>query len=434
MKWRTFWLLLFALALLTACQASTARGAETPQPARVETLTRYDVQRLPAELRDTMRMDPLVGSENPSGSGPEILLTGPLAGAPAVSKKRERDLVERAQASLSSPRVPRAPGAIPTEQPAPTRKEMLDVEAHVTLEVASIPVARQAVRSLARAGDAEVVNEVVEDNESHYGAALSLRIPSARVYWLLDELDKLGKVEARKVESKDISRQVADAETVLKNLEAVLARYQQLLEKAESVADMTAIENQLARVRTAIDRVKGDLAWMRDRVARSTVYVTLTIPKAELSAQREDVKLYPGLRLPYALDFEPHGGTSGYVGGGLSVMFMRQLNFDLDLMTNVSPARRSNVDLVTTTVGVELFSDLLGGGRRKYFNPYLGFRGGYVNLSGDSGVMLGGSVGAELVKTRAMTLDLGVRAYALLALRHGTHVLVVPALALNVAY
>jgi hypothetical protein len=431
MKWHAFWVVLFALALITGCRASAARGAETPQPAQVETLTRYDVQGLPPELRDTMRMDPLVGAENASGGGPEVLLTGPLAGAPAVSKQRQRDLVEHVQASLSSPRLPRA---IPAEQPARSRKEMLDIEAHVTLEVTSIPVARQAVRALAATGDAEVVNEVIEDNESHYGAALSLRVPSARIYWLLDELDKLGKIQSRKVESKEISRQVADAEMVLKNLEAVLARYQQLLEKAESVADMTAIETQLTRVRTAIDRVKGDLAWMRDRVARSTVYLTLTIPKAELSAQREDVKLYPGLRLPYALDLEPRGGTSGYVGGGLSIMFMRQLNFDLDLMTNVSAARRSGVDLVTTTIGVELFSDLLGGGRRKYFNPYLGFRGGYANLSGDSGVMLGGSVGAELVKTRAVTLDFGARAYALLAIRRGTHVLIVPALGLNIAY
>jgi hypothetical protein len=173
---------------------------------------------------------------------------------------------------------------------------------------------------------------------------------------------------------------------------------------------------------------------MRDRAARSTVYVTLTLPKAKLTAQREDVKLYPGLRLPYALDLEPEGGTSGYFGGGLSVMFVSQFNLDLDLMTNVSPSRRGGVDLLTTTAGVELFSDLLGGGRRKYFNPYLGFRAGYVNLSGDSGAMLGGSTGAELVKTRAVTLDLGARVYALLGIRRGTHVLVQPALALNVAY
>jgi hypothetical protein len=78
-------------------------------------------------------------------------------------------------------------------------------------------------------------------------------------------------------------------------------------------------------------------------------------------------------------------------------------------MTNTNADERSGVDLLTTTLGVELHSNLLGAGRRKLFNPYFGFRAGYANLDGDDAFAIGGSLGLELFKTDFFFVEVQTR-------------------------
>jgi hypothetical protein len=195
---------------------------------------------------------------------------------------------------------------------------------------------------------------------------------------------------------------------------------------------MTEIEKELERVRLSIDRVNTDLEWMKDRVARSTVYVQLALPRDERA--EKTAQLYPGLRLPYLIDLEPGGGKSGYFGGGFSALVARPFNLDLDLLTHTDASRRDGVDLLLASVGVELYSNLLGAGKRRYLNPYLGFRAGYANLSSDDALLLGGSLGVELLKTSLLLCEVQARAYAFVGGERGTHALLQPALALNFAY
>ncbi len=195
---------------------------------------------------------------------------------------------------------------------------------------------------------------------------------------------------------------------------------------------MTAIERELERVRTAIDRVKTDLAWMRDRVARSTVYLQLTRTAADVVS--DEAKLYPGLRLPFAVALRSDGTSSRYLGGGLSMFIVRPFNFDLDITTDLDGTERDGLDLLLATVGVELYSNLLGAGHRRFLNPYFGFRAGYANLFGDDAVALGGSLGLELFRSELMFVEVQTRAYALAGTARGTQALVEPAIALHLAY
>lgn len=300
------------------------------------------------------------------------------------------------------------------------------------LEVADSRGAGRAVRALTLQAGGDVVNETIEDSTSSVGVALSLRVPSERAEWLVAQISRLGTLRSSKLQANDVSRKVADAETVLANLQAALTRYQALFERAQSAQEMTGIEKELERVRLSMERVKTDLEWMKDRVIRSTVYVQLSVPQAERLEQ--SAQLHPGFRAPYLLDLEPGGASSGYFGGGLSALIARTFNLDLDLLTRTDAAERDGVDLLLASAGVELYSNRLGGGRRRLLNPYLGFRVGYANLSSDDALLLGGSLGLEIMRTSVVVLDLQARAYALVGAERGTHVLLQPALALNFAY
>jgi hypothetical protein len=423
--------LVFPLAL--GC-GHGARAPRTPVPQEISALpARYDACiGSPESCKGNIELMSLRDMRQHSQA--EALLTGPLAGAPASGKPpNPLRRAERALARAFDKPTPPPSAPTPTLTAGPReQRPMIDLEAHLSLEVEDTRTAARAVRSLTTSAGGEVVNEAFEDGPSASGSALSLRVPSEKAQWLIGRISELGKLRALKTQANEVSRRVSDAQTVLDNQRAALARYQELLARAQNAHEMTEIEKELERVRLAIERVTTDLAWLNDRVERSTVYVQLALPRDERS--EKTAQLYPGLRLPYVLDLEPGGGSSGYLGGGISALVARPFNFDLDLLTHTESSQRDGVDLLLVSVGVELYSDLLGGGKRRSFNPYLGFRAGYANLASDGALLLGGSVGLELLKTSLMICELQLRAYALVGGEHGTHALLQPALALNFAY
>ena len=426
-------------ALAGGCGGPTRYPPEAPAPTPVAPIARYDLCAVEKTLCTGLATR--FPSINPRGTyyakaesgSPEIMLTGPLSGAPPIGRRRE-GLFEGAYEKLAqrSPRVSQAPQPIPSPS-ARAMKAELDIEANFTIEVLDTSAATERVRALTQAAEGVIESEVFENNERQLGVALSIRVPSVVVSRFFAQLRTVGKVQSFTSKATDVGRKLADAELAARNLTAVLERYRALLAQATSVSDMANLEGEILRLQTALDSVRADLAWTRDRVARSTVYVRLTVPKEE-RLQEEKAKLHVGLRLPIVFDLRPSDASSSYVGGGLSLLIARPFNLDIDLLTSTSKERREGVDLLTATAGSELYSNLLGGGRRRFFNPYIGFRAGYATLRGDDALLLGGSVGVELVKSSSLILDVHTRAYALVATDDRTHVFVQPALTLLAAY
>ncbi len=420
--------LVFCL-LLAACAKKQPIHAPAPRP--IEALPpRYSVCAFdPKGCGGSIEK---LSASSSRGTKGEVLLTGALAGAPTVGERsRVKRLVHGARSLLQNQRPPSTPSAIETGQPQRGR-ELIDQEAHLTIETTDLFGTAAKARRLTESADGQVVNETYDDNESQSGHTQSIRVPSDRAAWLIEALCRLGEVRSRRTEATDLGRKMADAGAVLENLEVALLRYQELAKKAASVGELTELERELERVRTSIDRVNADLAWMNDRVARSTVYLQLARPVEERVSNK--AKLYPGLRAPFVVTLDPDGRSSRYAGGGLSILVHRTFNFDLDLLTNLDGTRRKGADLLVTTVGVELYSNLLGAGRRRFLNPYFGFRGGYANFFGDDAVALGGSLGVELFRAEAAFVALEGRAYAVVATDEGTAALFQPAATLHVAY
>jgi hypothetical protein len=420
--------LVFCLSCLVACSAG-ARQRTVPAASPIPDIPpAYD-----ACVADpgNCKKDTAIHRMSHRESKPHLLLSGPLSAAPVISKPSGA-LIPQIKGAVSSHPV-RAVGAPSAVAQAGTRERpFVDLEASLTIEAPDPASTAARARVLTTSVGGQVLHENFVDSEWENGNTLSIRVPAERAHLLIDELKKLGAVTAFSTKSADLSRRWVDASSLLRSLEAARVRYETLLQSAKDVTEMMALERELERVRTAIDRVQTDLAWMRDRVERSVVYLRIAKPAEE--RVKRDAKLYPGLRLPFAFDAPARGAGGSYVGGGLSILVARPFNFDLDLMTNLDAGERSGVDLVTSTLGVELYSNLLGAGRRKLLNPYLGLRAGYANLDGDDAVAIGGSLGLELVKTDFFFVDLQTRLYAVVATDQGTHVLFQPAVAFNFAY
>ncbi len=311
-----------------------------------------------------------------SALGRKIFLTGPLAAAPAVRKSRYSARSERAREPVTAPTA----GAIPVKSARAPRAELFDVESEG---------ADRGDRHRRGPGAARRADTRFRRTGHERGGPRTGNGRARRCTLLADPVRGRHALHcaarrARKIEL-DLTRNARGEPQarrrgwwVERNLEQALARYEQLLAKAANVAEATELEGQLMRVRIELDRVKTDTEWTKDRVARSTVYVTLGL-QPDHEAFEPVAKFYPGVRAALLYDVPSTSASApatAFAGGGFSLQWTRALDIDLDLLNNLREARGSAIDFYALTLGTAFYSDYLGGGRASHAQsvPWFSYR------------------------------------------------------------
>ncbi|MEM1057470.1 MAG: DUF4349 domain-containing protein [Bacteroidota bacterium] len=104
---------------------------------------------------------------------------------------------------------------------------------------------------------------------------MTLRIPDVQLETVLDALGALAKETHREIRTADVTDQYTDLEIRLANARALRDRLATLLDRAETVQEVLEVERELARFTTEVERLEGQLRTLQDRVALSTVRLTL---------------------------------------------------------------------------------------------------------------------------------------------------------------
>ena len=100
-----------------------------------------------------------------------------------------------------------------------------------------------------------------------------IRVPSGKFKGALAAIAKKGDVLHRRENVEDVTERFYDLQTRLNNARAMRARFVKLLEQAQSVKDALAVEKELARVTTVIERIEGKLKRMKELISFSTITV-----------------------------------------------------------------------------------------------------------------------------------------------------------------
>lgn len=163
---------------------------------------------------------------------------------------------------------------------APARARRAQAERHI-IKTANVRLITKTPRAAAQR-TSELARElggfITRSANGDKRSELTMRVPNANFSLALARLRKLGDVDEIKVRGRDVTAQVIDLDIRLKTALKVRERYLQLLAKAVSVKEALPVQQQLERVNTEIERLKGQLAFMRDQVALSTIHVTLKYP------------------------------------------------------------------------------------------------------------------------------------------------------------
>ncbi|MCW5802889.1 MAG: DUF4349 domain-containing protein [Deltaproteobacteria bacterium] len=292
--------------------------------------------------------------------------------------------------------------------PGAPEPEKLVIEAWLEVQVDDVAGAAAAVRARVEADGGRVVSEnVVGAASAASSAAMQLRIPPARQGDFLGWLAGRGTVESKRILATDVGKQLFDQELALKNLELTMARLHKLAERDVPMKEMLELENEMTRVRGQIESLRGEQRWLLDRVAFTTITLTLRREGGPVDFAPH-ARIHPGAHVAMLTLLDPSGRPRTRAGGGATIHVQRYLTLDLD----VFPAKDGDSRAVLATLGSALYSGLLGGGHRRVLNPYLGLRGGYGYLSGEACGVLGAEVGVELYKHKLVQLGVSTRAMA----------------------
>ena len=104
---------------------------------------------------------------------------------------------------------------------------------------------------------------------------LTVRIPSAGFYDFLSSVSEAGKVTGRSVNVENISQTYSDTKTQIEALEIEEKRLLEMMEKAETIEDMIAVESRLTEVQSDLNFYKTRLRGMDTDVAYSTISMTV---------------------------------------------------------------------------------------------------------------------------------------------------------------
>jgi hypothetical protein len=298
-----------------------------------------------------------------------------------------------------------------TESVTPAAADKLVIEGSIQMHSDNVNEAVEAIRARVTTGGGYIVSENVYGSESAAtGASLQLRVPPAQATSLASWLGTLGTVTSRQMTATEVSKTLFDQELAIKNLELTMGRLQALAEKGGAIETVLAVEKELTRVRGELEQVRGEQRFLLDRVAYATMTVSIQRRGGEaIEDLLPEARIYPGPFVSTLTLFDPGIRQRTRAGAGASVRVSRALTFDFAMFTR---GDGGDSRAVIATIGTALYSGYLGYGERRWFNPYVGARGGYSYLSGNSGLALSAELGIEWFKHQYVLVDSALRAVA----------------------
>ena len=148
---------------------------------------------------------------------------------------------------------------------APGEERMITYTASLDLRVKNNEETRKKINEQIKNNNGFIVRETE--------SSVIARIPSSNMDEYINFARTLGNVERETKTGTDITEQYRDNVIRLENLKTVRNRYLTLLNQANSVGDILAIEKELERVNLEIERLEGRIQHAQQNVTYSSITI-----------------------------------------------------------------------------------------------------------------------------------------------------------------
>ncbi len=260
-----------------------------------------------------------------------LLVTVSCARTPGVEKAEEEIGVPRPEIqerSIEEKGVPTSKVAIAGESLGLSAAEQWATErmivrtGNMSLVVEDVASAIDQITSMAEGFEGYVVSSSMWKEGERLVGHISIRVPAEHFDAAMGTLRELAvDVISETSSSKDVTEEYVDLEAKLGNLEATEAQLLRIMEKAETVEDILAVQRELSNVRDEIDRTKARMQYLERTSETSLIEISLEQSKLDvkLYANKATVKEWEAVRFwsqvsggftPYSYEWDFGDGTT----------------------------------------------------------------------------------------------------------------------------
>lgn len=175
----------------------------------------------------------------------------------------------------------------PTAQPTVAPDAYSDVSnrkvimtANIQIETDNLDNVVSQVRTLCSGAGGYVQSSSLDTySNNRRTATITIKVPSSAYESTITEIKKLGTVKSDRSTGADVTATYVDLEARLKNLKSTESRLVTVLDKANNVTDILAVEKELSRVRGDIESYQAQMNTLKNQIDFSTITVTVTEPQ-----------------------------------------------------------------------------------------------------------------------------------------------------------
>jgi hypothetical protein len=195
-------------------------------------------------------------------------------------KSRLDELIQRRQqaAFASDMAVERDEAQVPPSETHPNPQPMIARTVSLAIVAKQFVAARTSLDAILAKHHGYAAELTINTEQSSAPSLqASLRIPADELAAALAELRKLGEVQTETQGGEEVTQQQADLVARLKNSRETEQRLQAvLLQRTGKVADILAVEQEIARVRGEIEQMESEQEGLEHRVSFATVDLKLS--------------------------------------------------------------------------------------------------------------------------------------------------------------
>ncbi|GAB4264762.1 MAG: hypothetical protein Kow0080_04200 [Candidatus Promineifilaceae bacterium] len=209
-----------------------------------------------------------------SGAAQEMAMEAPMP-APAMEMAAEEMAFDTESNAGFSERsdVAQSPAStdIPTER-------LIIRTGNLSIVVEDTEAAMKDITALVEANGGWVVSSnVIQYSDSIKRGEMTVRIPSTGFDSAMDTIKSMAvEVTRESTSGEDVTEEYVDLSSRLANLEATADRVRSFLDEAKNVEEALAVNQELSRLESDIEVIKGRMQYLSQSAAFSTITIDLT--------------------------------------------------------------------------------------------------------------------------------------------------------------
>ncbi|MFH1003183.1 MAG: DUF4349 domain-containing protein [Chloroflexota bacterium] len=143
---------------------------------------------------------------------------------------------------------------------------------YLSLVVNDVITARDEITRIATGVDGYVVSSQIRGEGLETRGDIAIRVPDDQFEAVLTKLRQLAvRVSSESTDSQDITEEYIDLQARLSNAQATEQQYLALLDRATTVEDILKIYDNLSRVRSEIEQLKGRIKYLEQSSSTSLI-------------------------------------------------------------------------------------------------------------------------------------------------------------------